>query len=228
VALSRGACAPRSTRQTGHLAALEKLAGERFLVTVVMGADVMSKNIKNMIDVKSPGQKIEPYPWQKLMEQAGDVLGATADHISGYADPDSKIASISVVRGDHRTAHWSIFLHEVNGKIDKVDLIEDGYRILCGSMVQIPTSNAIVEPLPLKIQPTLGYVCKAVAYICGSKGAWTGNRNYNCQDFVIIIMNLLGVPQDLIMPYRVRRTLTKPSNENPEGIITDPHNWVFL
>src|SRR5262249_47858448 len=100
-------------------------------------------------------------------------------------------------------------------------------RILCGSEIKMP-STGILEPLPLKIQPTLGYVCKAVAFVCRCKGAWTGNNLYNCQDFVIILMNLLGVPQDKIMPYRVRRTLTKPSDENPEGIITDPHNWVFL
>jgi hypothetical protein len=194
---------------------------------------------KHWINVKAPipGQSIpgefhDPATvLSTKYENLGQVLGFNGE--SEYGNPVSKITSITVRRGgDLVNSHWEIYLHEENGNIDKVDLIEGGYRILYGAHIKVPTNmGGTAEEIPLNIQPTLGYVCKAMAFIAGNKKQHQGNYVYNCQDFALILMTMLGVPKNRSFPWRLRRDIQKAqdkSNPMKPDQVNDLADWVWL
>lgn len=118
------------------------------------------------------------------------------------------INQISVYRFDDiQAAHWEIYLISAGPSI-KVDLMEAGYRVLYGAAPRLGVDGTL-ETITLNPTRTLDEVIRAVAQIAAQRGDWTGTDQYNCQDFVILLMRALGMSAREIFPYELRRAVTK-------------------
>lgn len=111
-------------------------------------------------------------------------------------------------RDDLRASHWEMFLHTTTGNVIKVDLVAHFYRILYGA--QVPTSaNFTSEQLTINTPIRLGHIIQSVAIIANQVGAWSGTDDYNCQDFVLLFMDSIGMTAQQIFKYELRRRVTK-------------------
>ena len=120
-----------------------------------------------------------------------------------------QINEMTVVRReDLQAAHWELFLHAASGATVKVDLMENGYRVLYGATILVG-ANATSERLRFGTARTLGQVITDVKEVAKEKGDWTGTDTYNCQDFVIAFMKKIRMSDAQIFKYELRRVATK-------------------
>jgi len=179
-------------------------------------------------------------PTENVFPTPGLVLGAATD--LQFADPLTEMVNMTVLRyHDVRAAHWEVYFEDANGgNSTKVDLLATGYRILYGAAFRLPTvGKPTEEKFKLNPPPTLGYVYKAVACIAACRPKWKGSDDteikdqYNCQDFAIMLMTMVGVPRDRLYPYRLRRMITKECTslelEDKSNVKdADLADWVWL
>lgn len=128
--------------------------------------------------------------------------------VLGLGNLASVIHQIQIYRFDDiQAAHWEIYLVGDAHSI-KVDLMEAGYRVLYGAAPRVGPDGTL-EAITLNPTKTLGDVIRAVAYVATLRPNWTGTDQYNCQDFVILLMAALGMSASQIFPYELRRAVTK-------------------
>lgn len=136
----------------------------------------------------------------------GSVLANSG--VLGIGNLATVIRHMTIVRFDDiQAAHWEMYL-EGDGPCIKVDLMEAGYRVLYGVQIRVGRDGS-QDRITLSPTKTLGQVIRAVAEVAARMGDWTGTENYNCQDFVILFMDTLGMSASQIFPYELRRAVTK-------------------
>lgn len=80
----------------------------------------------------------------------------------------------------------------------KVDLIQSSYRILYGAS-QDNEDKVEFTPKALPLLPSVGLVYFLFVKIAKDKGAWTGNKLYNCQDFALEMLSRLYVNEEELL-----------------------------
>jgi hypothetical protein len=111
---------------------------------------------------------------------------------------DRQVTKITIFKGRADSAHWSLQCEVTGGKKIKhmkVDLIAAGYRILYGAKEDSKETVEEIEFTPKNEQALLSVerVYRLFVEIAKEKGAWTGNKTYNCQDFALEMLSRLNV-----------------------------------
>jgi hypothetical protein len=91
----------------------------------------------------------------------------------------------------------------------KVDLMETAYRVLYDVTLFLGGAAGTAEKLSMDRQVNLGQIIDAVHVVGDRLGNWTGSRTYNCQDFVVGFMMVIGMSDSKIFKYELRRKAMK-------------------
>ena len=129
--------------------------------------------------------------------------------ILGFGGRADIVDEVKVVRFDDvRDAHWELYLQVKGGQSLKIDLVEIGYRVLNGATPRVG-SDTTVTTITMSTPTTLEDALKALGKIAGDLGDWSGTDAYNCQDFAVRMLRDMGCSAPSIMPFELRRFVTK-------------------
>ncbi len=127
---------------------------------------------------------------------------------------DVKIYAVTVIRADDTSiAHWSLFFHTDTSHLIKVELQPQGHKVIYGAVFPEVTGYMVVEKFLL---PWLRTVRDIFSYICELSiefGPWSLDQDipkpYGCKDFVVDLLKNFGVPYRDILPYELRKTVSR-------------------
>ena len=152
------------------------------------------------------------YGRNRIEKYTEKELESTRPHWAGFDDLYVRISAVTVARHtDYATSHWSLLLHADNGKLIKVDLVMDCYRIIYGAEAPKPGYCVSVDKLPLEGDRTVTDVFELAFKLAKHNGVWRGKgvNPYSCQDFVLAFLDGFGMSDSQIFPYELRRTVTR-------------------
>lgn len=194
--------------------ALEQIQGLPKVLPGFLAADapfVLSSDrqqwVKDVtLEFKGVGRgKGEPDPKRitggSLEHPLGDVgFGEQSKSRIGPKHLDRRVTRITIFKTDlSAKGHWALQCEVTGGKKTKymkVDLTDTyGYRILYGA-TQNNVDRVEFTPRALPLLPSVGLVYWLFVKIAKEKGAWTGNKQYNCQDFALEMLSRLYVNEE--------------------------------
>lgn len=118
---------------------------------------------------------------QTVQMDAPLALVGALDLLIGQVALTHQITQLTIVRrADVEEGHWEMFL-DGNGPCVKIDLMEVGYRILYGAALPPQSAEADVTAT----NATLLQMIQCLVNVSTARGDWTGQDQYNCQDFVV-------------------------------------------
>ncbi len=131
---------------------------------------------------------------------------------AGFDHLDVKIHALSIERnGDYKYSHWFIYLHADTGHLIQVDLSTLGYRVIYGAFPPTMKVGTSVEKFSLNGQYSVCDIFEYVAVLASLNGDCMlyGPKAYSCQDFVITLAKFFGVSDRALLPYDLRRTVSR-------------------
>lgn len=125
--------------------------------------------------------------------------GQEPDTRTGPKHPAGKMVSQISIWGtsgmNQRNNHWWLFCDVIGGKGTKylkVDLTSEAYRIMYGAG-RPNADNKEWATIPLPQPVNIDLVYRAFVEIAKTKGRWKGGVRYNCQDFALEMLRMLGL-----------------------------------
>jgi hypothetical protein len=123
-------------------------------------------------------------------------LGQQSKDRVGPKHLDKRVAKITIFKvGQLHDSHWALECEMTDGKTMKVDLIRESYRILYDAK-QNNVDKVEFTPKALPLLPSAGLVYWLFVQIAQEKGKWTGNKQYNCQDFALEMLSRIHVDEE--------------------------------
>jgi hypothetical protein len=138
------------------------------------------------------------------IKKFGDVGFAPKDEGErvGPKHPEKKyVKKVTIVKSSLvNNGHWSLQCEVLGGKNTKgmkVDLTSTAYRVLYGA-TQDSTEPKKVD-FELKTPVSLPIIYETFVNIAKTNGKWTGQKDYNCQDFALEMLRRLSVSDEFAL-----------------------------
>ena len=134
------------------------------------------------------------------------------DTFADFQHLDVRMHAVTVIREyDRKISHWYMIFHTNINHLIKAELIPSGYRVIYGAKYPKIKDYRVVEKFHLPWQHTVRDIFSYIYEFACKFGCWelASPKPYGCKDFVIDSLKKFGVPDRYILPYELRKTVSR-------------------
>ena len=136
------------------------------------------------------------------------------DTFADFQHLDVRMHAVTVIREyDKKQSHWYMIFHTNINHLIRAQLIPFGYRVIYGADYPTVRDYMVVEKFLLPWQHTVRDIFSYIYEFAIEFGSWSlfskTGKPYGCKDFVIEFLKNFGVPYRDILPYELRKTVSR-------------------